>query len=81
MARDGPLLLLSKPPLWSICRPCECSGCSTGDALTALGLPLDGGPTSKTEQLSSFIAAFNSIFASQTADVSTLAGIQTSLTA
>ena len=50
-------------------------------ALTAYGLPLDGGTTSKTGQLASFANAFDNIFASKSGDLAALADIQDSLNA
>ncbi|CAL5222903.1 g5332, partial [Coccomyxa viridis] len=52
-----------------------------GSALTAFGLPLDGGATSNTGQLASYISAFSGIYSAKAADLSTLAGIQDSLNA
>ena len=60
---------------------CDCDGYSTGSALIAFGLPLDGGATSKTGQLASYISAFSGIYSAKAADLSTLAGIQDSLNA
>ncbi|CAK0786463.1 hypothetical protein CVIRNUC_009676 [Coccomyxa viridis] len=50
-------------------------------ALTAFGLPLDGGAASKTGQLTSFVNAFDNIYASKTGDLATLADIQDGLNA
>ena len=60
---------------------CKCCGRSAGAALTAFGLPLDGGPSSKTGQLASFVSAFSSVYSAKTGDLATLADIQASLTA
>ena len=50
-------------------------------ALTAFGLPLDGSATSKTGQLTSFVNAFDNIYASKNGDLATLADIQDGLNA
>ena len=54
---------------------------SAETALTAFGLPLDGGGTSKTGQLTSFVNAFDNIYASKSGDLATLADIQDGLDA
>ena len=50
-------------------------------ALAAYGLPLDGGATSKTGQLTSFVNAFDNIYTSKSGDLATLVDVQDGLNA
>ena len=52
-----------------------------GSSLGAYGLPLNGGASSKTGQLSSFVSAFSAIYSAKPGDLTTLTDIQNSLDA